>query len=210
MTNSMEPNLNQYYGITDDDMHLEGIGEVSKDYDTLLKHHETLKQDLMTEKKKWQLIEYRYKYLEDNFTHFLKNQEELDQLKDKLKETSTSIEQFDKYCQTLDSFVSLHVKSNTIIDYPTNMYFAEELLTIEKNSLQNINSKIQSLKDKIQKRPSSASLQKLEDINIKSIQYKLESEIRELNRKIQSNEESNDTLHGIIYKFATTNDPASM
>ena len=49
MTNSMEPNLNQYYGITDDDMHLEGIGEVSKDYDTLLKHHETLKQDLMTD-----------------------------------------------------------------------------------------------------------------------------------------------------------------
>lgn len=209
MTNSMEPNLNQYYGITDDDMHLEGIGEVSKDYDTLLKHHETLKQDLMNEKKKWQLIEYRYKYLEDNFSEFLKNQEEMVQLKDKLRETTTSIEQFDKYCQTLDSFVSLY-KSNSIIDYPTNMSFAEELLTIENNSLQNINSKIQSLKDKIKKRPSSASLQKLEDINIKSIQYKLESEIRELNRKIQSNEDSKDTLHGIIYKFATINDPAAM
>ena len=207
MTNSMEPNLNQYYEITEDDMHLEGVGEVFKDYDTLLKHYETLKQDLMNEKKKMQLIEYRYKYLEDNFIEFLKSQEELGKLKEKFKENT--IEQFDKYCQTLDSFLSLH-KSDTIIDYSTNMSLAEELLTIEKNSLQSINSKIQSLKDKIKNRTSSASLQKLEDINIKSIQYKLESEIRELNRKIQSNEVSKDTLHEIIYKFATTNDPAAM
>lgn len=209
MTNSMEPNLNQYYGITDDDMHLEGVGEVPKDYDTLLKHHETLIQDLMNEKKKWQLIEYRYKYLEDNFTDFLKSQEELKKVKVELKESTITIEQFDKYCQTLDSFVSLH-KSNTIIDYSTNMSLAEELFIIEKNSLQNINSQIQSLKDKIKKRPSSASLQKLEDINMKSIQYKLESEIRELNRKIQLNEDSKDIIHGIIYKFASTNDPAVM
>ncbi|CAO1405633.1 unnamed protein product [Diamesa serratosioi] len=209
MTNSMEPNLNQYYGITDDDMHLEGITESSKDYDTLLKHHETLIQDLLNEKKKWQLIEYRYKYLEDNFTSFLKSQEELKQIKDKLKESTITIEQFDKYCQTLDSFVSLQ-KSNSVIDYCTNMSIDEELLIIEKNSLQSINSKIQSLKDKIKKRPSSASLQKLEDINIKSIQYKLESEIRELNRKLQSNEDLKDISHGVIYKFASTNDPATM
>lgn len=207
MTNSMEPNLNQYYGVADDDMHLEGVGEVPKDYDTLLKQHETLIHDLMNEKKKWQLIEYRYKYLEDNFADFLKSQEELKKVKVELKESS--IEQFDKYCQTLDSFVSLQ-KSNTIIDYSTNMSLDEELFIIEKKSLQNINSKIQSLKDKIRKRPSSASLQKLEDINIKSIQYKLESEIRELNRKIQLNHDSKDILHGIIYKFASTNDPAVM
>lgn len=209
MTNSMEPNLNQYYGKTDDGMHLEGMNEVSKDYGTLLKHHETLIQDLRNEKKKWQLIEYRYKYLEDNFTNFLQTQEELNQIKDKLKQTTITVEQFDKYCQTLDSFVSLQ-KSNTIIDYSTNLFIDEELLTIEKNSLQSINTKIQNLKDKIKKRPSSASLQKLEDINIKSIQYKLESEIRELNRKIQSNENSKDISHRVIYKFASTNDSATM
>lgn len=162
MEKLIEPNLNSqtcFVPKSDDSIERSGETAAGKKFHggrELSAEVERLEEKLKCEEEKWILIEYRYKYLEEQFAEFLQQKDELKSLRKQMSERKSFEREYcDKSTQTVSTIFHTVNKLRG-----TEICSSEDgLLSMEKHSLENINSMLSNLKAKIEIRSTCVSLE---------------------------------------------------